>query len=54
MLETNLNNVSEGNKSHIVFKTETKGDDIREKIEDNTIRMIFFPNTGIEGLCIKV
>ena len=49
MLETNLNNVSEGNKSHIVFKTETKGDDIREKIEDNTIRMIFFQIQALKG-----
>ena len=40
MLETNLNNCSERKKSHVYLKTETKGDDIREEIKDNTISII--------------
>ena len=40
MLETNVNNFSEENKSHIDLKTETRGDDTIKEIKDNTIRMI--------------
>ena len=40
MLETNLNNFPEGNKSHIDLNTETKGDDTKEEVKDNTIRII--------------
>ena len=40
MLETNVINFSEEKKPHVDLKTETKGDDIREEIEDNTIRII--------------
>ena len=36
MLDTNLNNLSEENKSHVDIK-KIKGDDMRNKIEDNTI-----------------
>ena len=40
MLETNEQNFSQENKAHIDLKTETKGDDIGEEIEDNAIRII--------------
>ena len=40
MLETNLNNFSEEREYHVDLKTETKLDEIREGIEDNSIRII--------------
>ena len=40
MLETNVNIFSEENRSTVYLKTETKGDDIREEIEDKAIRII--------------
>ena len=40
ILETNEHNCSEEKKSHINLKTETKGDYIREEIEDNAIIII--------------
>ena len=39
MLETNVINFSYENKAHVDLKRETKGDDIREEIEDNVIRI---------------
>ena len=45
MLETNEHNFSEENKAQVHFKTETKGDDIREEIEDNAIRFFFQSKT---------
>ena len=49
MLETNVNNSSEVNKSHVDLKTETKRDDIREKIKDNTIMRIFVQIQALKG-----
>ena len=37
------------NKSHVYLKTETKGDDIREEIKDNTITMI-----SVQSKALKV
>ena len=36
----NVKNFSEGNKADVYLKTETKGDNIREEIKDNAIRII--------------
>ena len=41
MLETNVNNFLDEKKSRVYLKVETKVDDIREKIEDNAIRIIY-------------
>ena len=40
MLETNVNNFSEENNSHVDLKTETKGYDKREAIKYHSIRII--------------
>ena len=54
MLETNVNNLSDGNKSHVYIKTETKGDDIRKEIKDNAIRIISVQSKSLEGHAEKV
>ena len=48
-MDTNLNNFSEENKSHIQFKTDTKGDDTREETKDNKIRIIYFQIKALNG-----
>ena len=40
MLEINEDKFSEETKARVDLKTETKGDDIREEIENNSIRII--------------
>ena len=42
MLGNHANNFSEGVKFHIDFETETKGDDIREEIKDNSIIIVSY------------
>ena len=49
MLETNVNNFSEEKKTHIYSKTETKGDDIREEIKNNAIRIISIQIKALKG-----
>ena len=49
MLEPNINNFPEDNKSLVYLKTETKGDYIRNEIEDNTIRIIYFQSNALKG-----
>ena len=40
MLETNVKKFLDENKSHIDLRIEINGDNIREEMEDKTIRMI--------------
>ena len=54
MLETNLNNFPEGNKSHIDLNTETKGDDTKEEVKDNAIRIISFQIKELNGHAKKL
>ena len=49
MLETNVNNFKQENKFHVDLKTETKGDYIRNEIEDNSIRI-----TSVQIKALKV
>ena len=42
------------NKSHVYLKTETKGDDIREKIKDNKIIMISVKSKAVKGHAAKL
>ena len=49
ILETNVNNFSEEQKSYIDLKTEAKGDDIIEEIEDNTIIKTSIQNKSLKG-----
>ena len=44
-----IKNFSEENKSHVDLKKETKVDDIREEIEDNTIRIISVQSKALKG-----
>ena len=39
----------EGGKAHVDLKIETKGYDIREKIKDNTIRIISVQSKALKG-----
>ena len=41
MLESNLNKFSQEKQSRLELKIETKGGYVREKIEDNAIRIIY-------------
>ena len=54
MLETNIRNFSEGKKSHVDLKTETKGDYIREEIEDNTITSVSVKSQELKGHAEKL
>ena len=49
MLDITINNFSHENKSHADLKTETKGDDIRKEIKDNTIRIISSQRKELKG-----
>ena len=40
---------SEGNKSPVDLKTETKGDGSIEEIEDNAIRIIYVQSKALKG-----
>ena len=48
MVDNNVNNFLEENKSHVYLKIETEGDDIREEIEDNAIRIISFQRKSLK------
>ena len=48
MLETNVNNFSEGGGSYRNLWTETKGDDIREEVQDKSRRIISFQNKALK------
>ena len=48
MLETNVKNFSEEKKTHVYLKIENEGDDIREEIEDNAIRIISFQRKSLK------
>ena len=54
MLETNVNNFSEENKAHVNLQTETKGDEIREEIDDNAIRIISVQSKALKGHAAKL
>ena len=54
MLETNVHKFLEGNKSHVYLKTESKVDDIRKEIKDNTIRMISVQSKAFKGHAEKL
>ena len=47
MLETNVNNFIEENKAH-VYQKKIKGDDIINKIDDNTKRVISCQRTALK------
>ena len=47
-MKTNVNSFSEEGGTDAGLKTETKGDDIREKIEDKAIRIIAFQNKALK------
>ena len=49
MLETNANKTFREKKSYVDLKTVTKGDDIREEIEDNAIMIIYVQSKALEG-----
>ena len=48
MLETNVNYFSEKNKVPVDLKTETRVDDIREEMKDNTIQRIPFQSKALK------
>ena len=48
MLEINVNKFSEEKKYHVELKIETKGNDIREEIKDNTIRRIYVQSNALK------
>ena len=54
MLETNVNNISEENKSHADLKIETKGHDIRKEIKYNSIRIISVQSKSVKGHAEKM
>ena len=45
---------SEGKRAHVDFKTETKGDDIKEVIEDKAIRTTYVQNKALKGHTSKL
>ena len=49
MLETNVNNFSEGNKNHTDLKIKTKVNYTREEIKDNAIRIF-----SVQSKALKV
>ena len=49
MLETNINNFSEGKTFNVDLKIETKGDYIIEDIKNNAIRVIYFQFKSLKG-----
>ena len=53
-MDTNVNNLSEENKAPVYVKTETKGDSIREEIEDNTIRIIYVQSKPLKDHATKL
>ena len=48
MLETNVDIFIEERKTHVYLKKETKGDDIINKIKDNTKRVISRQRTALK------
>ena len=54
MLDTNVKIVSEENKYHVDLKTQTKGNDIREEIKDNSIRIISVQSKELKGHAEKL
>ena len=54
MLKTNLNNFSEKNKARVDLKIETKGDNIREEIEYNAMRIISVRIKALKGYAEKL
>ena len=49
MLNTHVNNFSEVGEAHVYLKTETKGYNIKEAIENNAIRII-----SVQSKALKV
>ena len=54
MLKPNVKNLIELKKDHVDLKLETKGDEIREQIEDNSIRTIFVQSKALKGHAAKL